>query len=75
MGIAEWNYLVIEGARPDVGVVFEAEPHVLSDDSEWIGQRAPSPARLARSAQIALDGLSVVTEVTGDGRDRPASLS
>jgi hypothetical protein len=72
--VAERDDLVIEGAGPHVAVLREPQPEIVLDPGQRVGRRAAADSRLALTAQIAPDGLAVVTQVSGDGRDRPAPL-
>ena len=73
--VAEGDDLVIERTGPDVAVVGEPKPDVVLDHRQRVGCRAPAHPGLALPAQIAPDGLAVASQVSGDGRDRPAPLS
>ena len=73
--VAEGDDLVIERTGPHVAVVGEPKPDVVLDHRQRVDRRCPANARLTVAAQIAPDGLAVASQVSGDGRDRPAPLS
>ena len=73
--VAEGDDLVIERTGPHVAVVCEPQSDVVLDHDQRVDCRAPAHPRLAGAAQIAPDGLAVASQVSGDGRDRPAPLS
>ena len=71
--IAELPDLVEQGGQPEMGIVVEAGRKIRRERLEWIRDRGSADAGRALTSDIGADRLAVAPEVTGDGRDRPAS--
>ncbi len=73
-GVTELDDLVVEGARPDVGVLGKARLQVRDETLDGARPGAPAFARRPLPFQIGLDRPAVPAEVTGDRRVRPPSF-
>jgi hypothetical protein len=69
--VAERDDLVEQRRRPQMAVIGESGPKVGHEPLQRIRHRRRTDARLAVAVEVGADRLAIVTEMTGDGRDRP----